>query len=54
MVEATEVDVITVLDAPTREGYTFKYWEGSKYYPGDSYTVSENHTLKAVWAKELK
>jgi uncharacterized repeat protein (TIGR02543 family)/LPXTG-motif cell wall-anchored protein len=49
VVEANEGDVITVLDAPTREGYTFKYWKGSKYYPGDKYTVEDDHTLSAVW-----
>ena len=44
-------EVITVKDAPTRTGYKFMYWEGSKYYPGDKYTVTEDHTLKAVWTK---
>ena len=51
VVEANEGDVIRIMDAPTRKGYTFKYWEGSEYYPGDSYTVAEDHTLKAIWKK---
>ena len=46
-----EGEVITVKDAPTRTGYTFAYWQGSKLYPGDKYTVTEDHTLKAVWTK---
>ena len=51
VVEANEGDVIKIMDAPTRKGYTFKYWEGSEYYPGDSYTVAADHTLKAAWKK---
>ncbi len=42
-----------MLPEPTREGYDFDYWEGSKYYAGDAYTVTEDHTLKAIW-KESK
>lgn len=44
-------DVITIAEAPTRKGYTFLYWEGSEYYPGDKYTVEGNHTFTAVWEK---
>jgi uncharacterized repeat protein (TIGR02543 family) len=51
--DVTEVheigEEITILDAPTREGYEFDYWEGSQYYPGDSYIVSEDHTFTAIW-----
>ncbi|MBP3899008.1 MAG: InlB B-repeat-containing protein [Mogibacterium sp.] len=43
-----EGTVIT-LPAPTRDGYTFDYWEGSKYNAGDKYTVTGDHTFKAVW-----
>ena len=52
VVDANEGDVIKILKAPTRKGYKFKYWKGSKYYPGDSYTVEEDHTLTAVWKKD--
>ena len=38
-------EVISVHAAPTREGYTFQYWKGSEYQPGDRYTVTENHTF---------
>ena len=31
--------VISIHEAPTREGYSFAYWKGSEYQPGDSYTV---------------
>lgn len=36
--ESCSGEVITIRDKPTREGYTFLYWKGSEYYPGDSYT----------------
>ena len=39
------------LPAPTREGYTFDYWEGSRYNAVDSYTVNGDHTLTAQWKK---
>lgn len=50
IIETYEKDsVITIHDAPTKEGSTFLYWEGSKYMPGDKYTVTEDHTFTAVW-----
>ena len=52
VVEANAGDTITILDAPTREGYEFQYWKGSKYYPGDEYKVPlDGHEFTAVWAK---
>ena len=48
-VKAKGGEEITILAAPTREGYTFLYWEGSQYYPGDKYTVMGDHTLTAKW-----
>lgn len=52
VVEANAGDTITILDAPTREGYKFQYWKGSKYYPGDEYKVPlDGHEFTAVWAK---
>ena len=43
-------DGVTItLPAPTRSGYTFDYWEGSKYNAGDSYKVTGDHTFKAQW-----
>ena len=44
-------DIISIREAPSREGYTFNYWMGSEYYPGDSYKVSGDHTFTAVWTK---
>ncbi len=47
-----EGTAITILDAPELNGYTFQYWEGSKYMPGDEYVVVEDHTFTAVWTKD--
>ena len=44
---------IMIESAPMREGYKFLYWEGSKYYPGQDFTVPANgHTFTAIWEKE--
>ena len=45
-------DQIKIMEAPTRAGYKFLYWKGSKYNPGDSYTVKDNHTFVAQWEAE--
>ena len=45
---------IEIPAAPTREGYTFKYWQGSEYYPGDKYRVKRDHTFTAVWEKNAE
>lgn len=42
---------ITIETAPTKAGYTFQYWKGSEYQPGDSYTANEDHTFTAQWSK---
>ena len=45
-------DVIKIHAAPTRKGYKFLYWKGSKYHPGDSYKVPlGGHTFVAMWEK---
>ncbi|MBR2790767.1 MAG: InlB B-repeat-containing protein [Eggerthellaceae bacterium] len=36
---------------PVRDGYTFQYYRGSEYYPGDTYIVEADHTLTAVYKK---
>ena len=36
---------------PKRKGYSFEYWEGSRYYAGDFYTVTEDHVFKAIWSR---
>ena len=46
-----EGENIIVIDAPTRPGYKFLYWKGSKHYPGNEYTVVGDHTFTAVWQK---
>ena len=47
-------DAISILGAPTRDGFTFRYWKGSAYNPGDPYTVTGDHTFTAVWAANQK
>jgi hypothetical protein len=42
-------DVISIHEAPVREGYVFSYWKGSAYQPGDSYEVTGDHTFTAIW-----
>lgn len=48
-IQAGVGSTISILPAPTREGYKFTYWQGSEYYPGDSYEVTGNHTFTAQW-----
>lgn len=40
---------IRIHEAPVREGYTFQYWKGSSYQPGDTYKVTEDHAFVAQW-----
>ena len=44
-------ETIMISEAPTREDYRFLYWKGSEYQPGDSYTVTGDHTFVAQWEK---
>ena len=37
------------LPIPTRDGYVFDYWQGSRYEGSQSYTVTDNHTFTAIW-----
>ncbi len=43
-------DTIT-LPLPTRDGYSFLYWQGSTYYAGQQYVVEGNHTFTAQWGQ---
>lgn len=46
---------ITLPQAPSKKGYTFLYWKGSNYKPGDKYKVEKDHTFVAQWKKnEIK
>jgi len=42
-------DVVQLPDAPTLEGYTFKFWKGSEYAAGAEYTVEGEHAFAAEW-----
>lgn len=44
---------LTLPDAPVKEGYTFLYWKGSRYNPGDKYQVTgDDHTFTAACQKK--
>ena len=45
--------IIKIHAKPTRDGYTFLYWKGSEYQPGDEYTVTEDHVFTAQWEKTV-
>ena len=45
-------DTIKLPGAPTKEGYTFSHWEGSRYDAGADYKVEGAHSFTAVWVKE--
>lgn len=47
-------DETITLPTPTRDGYTFDYWKGSKYAAGAKYTVTEDHTFTAQWKIKSK
>ncbi len=52
-IEAEVGSEITIPGAPTKKGYKFLYWKGSKYNPGDKYTVTEEgHAFEAVWEND--
>ena len=40
-----------VVDAPTRDGYTFVCWRGSEFQPGDAYHADSDHAFVAEWKK---
>jgi len=40
-----------IIDAPTREGYTFECWEGSEYQLGEQYHADSDHVFTARWKK---
>ena len=44
---------INLPDAPTKEGYTFKYWKGSTHAAGEKYTVTEKHDFTAEWGETI-
>ena len=44
---------IVILDAPTKEGYVFEYWESPRYRlsPGETLTVTADDTFRAIWRR---
>ena len=48
-VTANVGDTISLPGAPTREGYTFKFWKGSEYAAGADYEVEGDHEFAAEW-----
>jgi hypothetical protein len=54
---ASSPATVNVYNQPARLGYQFLYWtankngSGTKYYPGDTYSVSGGGTIYAQWAE---
>ena len=48
--EVLQGTTFTIIDAPVRDGYVFQYWQGSKYQPGDQFTVEGDHNFTAIWS----
>lgn len=44
--------LITLLEAPYKQGHTFLYWDESRYRPGNTYKAEDNHTFTAVYAPD--
>ena len=50
-IDANVGEMVNLLGAPTREGYTFKCWKGSEYAAGAEYKVEGDHAFTAEWEK---
>ena len=53
-IEVKKGTTITIMEAPVKDGFKFKYWKGSEYHPGEKYTAVEDHTFTAVWEEDKK
>ncbi|BET21985.1 InlB B-repeat-containing protein [Solobacterium moorei] len=53
-IEVKKGTTITIMNAPVKDGFKFKYWKGSEYQPGDTYTALEDHTFIAAWEENKK
>ncbi|MFM1581067.1 type I pullulanase [Helcococcus bovis] len=51
IVKAKVGDTINLPEAPTKEGFVFDYWKGSKYEAGAKYLVEGPHKFTAIWKK---
>ncbi|MBQ6293600.1 MAG: hypothetical protein IJK77_07015 [Lachnospiraceae bacterium] len=49
VIKADNGDTIIIPDGPILDGWTFQYWRGSEYYPGDEYVVAGSHDFTAVY-----
>ncbi len=50
--ETTLETSFDIVDAPTRDGYTFVCWKGSEYQPGQKYLADSDHVFTAEWKKD--
>lgn len=46
-----EYGTLIKLSAPTKDGYEFDHWEGSRYEAGAEYEVADDHKFTAIWKK---
>ncbi|MDO5043988.1 MAG: InlB B-repeat-containing protein [Coriobacteriia bacterium] len=49
LIPVKDGEAFTMPEGPKRQGYVFAYWEGSKYYAGQKYEFTSDHSLTAVW-----
>ena len=46
-----EYGTLIKLPAPTKDGYEFDHWEGSRYEAGAEYEGADDHKFTAIWKK---
>lgn len=45
-------DIVTIPAGPEKKDQEFLYWQGSKYYPGQAYEVTEDHIFVAKYSDD--
>ena len=54
VVKSYDYGTVINLPTPTRDGYDFLYWEGSRYDAGEEYTVLGAHSFTAIWEEIIE
>ena len=45
-------DIVTIPAGPAKKDLEFLYWQGSKYYPGQAYEITEDHIFVAKYSDD--